>query len=208
MDKIRIRIRIPSGAEFEAEGTEELVLSEKEKFIKKFANDYEAIKNTDLEIIGVEEENQKKLNHQNSFGEIKVHEVEQKKFGQPDLLFSVDKTEGGIEPKNAWETITRKGKNQHLVIISKDKSINAAEAVLILLAAEQQLSGNFEIPALILSGMLKSSGFQARRLDRLLQQYIDNGYIKYTGTKRGRAYSLSEKGFQKAALLAHIMIKP
>ena len=48
MDKTRIRIKIPSGAEFEAEGTVSFVLSEKDKFLIKFADSSNDKKNENL----------------------------------------------------------------------------------------------------------------------------------------------------------------
>lgn len=39
MDKYKLRLKHPSGAEFEAEGPEEFILSEKRKFLNKFEAD-------------------------------------------------------------------------------------------------------------------------------------------------------------------------
>lgn len=208
MDKTRIRIKIPSGAEFEAEGTESFVLSEKDKFLIKFADSCNDKKNENLK--NKSDNNKKQIIQEDNIALRKTtgfSDIQEDAFNA-ELLFPVENNQekkDSSKPKNDWELVTRKGKNLHYVIISKDKSIQAADAVLVLLAAEQRLAGNFEIPALILTGMLKSSGFVIHRLDRLLQQYMNTGYIKYTGTKRSRMYSLTEKGFQKAALLAHIM---
>lgn len=210
-DKFKIRIKIPSGAEFEAEGPESFIIAEKEKFLNFFINPLYSKK------INQDEENFKhssntevlKKDMINYSVSKKDEETETNTYGS--FPVTVQKGETGDNGhynhvnENDWQKITKTGKDGRLILISRPITMLPADAIIILLAAEQQLQNIKGITALALSRMLKSSGFQPPRLDRVLTNYISLGYIRHEGTKRNRIYMLTEEGFQKAALLAHSM---
>jgi hypothetical protein len=154
----KLRIKHPSGAEFEAEGPAEFILSEKDGFLSRLA---EPGKSADQA-----PENQAKTSPNLDWGAL-------------------------AETKNGLIML----KNKHL-------GVKAGEAALLLLAAERQIKGNLEVSAISLSKAVKASGYAPERLDRTLTKALKEGLVKASGTKRNRAYHITDKGLETAWLQA------
>ena len=158
----KLRIKHPSGAEFEAEGPAEFILTEKEGFLKDIqgpAAPQEQAKNT------------------------------MKALEDPD-----------------WAALTET-RNDLLTLKNKHLGLKSGEAALLLLAAESNLKGSRELGALTLSKAVKASGYAPDRLDRILTKAIKEGLIKASGTKRNRAYHITDKGLEAAWLEARKLQK-
>lgn len=232
---MRLRIRMPDGTEFEAEGTEEFVLSERERFVRQFVQKIKSVANSANTGRGegktsaiaadkpVPNANTSTIGNINKFINIDtekpvkaVNEPESESnpavrgnAGVSQELFDFGGTSVQSNPAQQtgngglWQELTVPGKNGHLIIASKPENLSAADAILILLAAERQINGTQALPALAISKMAKASGFHHTRLDRLLQDHVRSGLIRHEGTKRNRIYYITDSGFQKAALMAH-----
>lgn len=159
----KLRIKYPSGAEFEAEGPAEFVLSEKDVFINR-------------------------LNAPGTGVSMPV--IKQAGTGSgPD-----------------WEALADT-KNDLTILKNKHLGVKAGDAALLILAAERQLKGSQEISALTLSKAVKASGYAPERLDRVLTKAIKEGLILASGTKRNRAYQVTDKGLEIAWLKAAKLTK-
>jgi len=158
MTKYKLRLKDPSGAEFEAEGTAEFILNEKASFLED-------------------------LKH---------------KSAVPGTRTAPGQNEA--PPKaDFWDkVVTLKGDLIELRI--KSPEIGAAEAALILMAADRAMNGKEDLGAMTLSKALKTSGYEPDRLDRLLSKEIREGRATASGTKRNRTYRLTQKGLEKAYL--------
>ena len=158
MDHYKLRLKDPSGAEFEAEGTAEFILNEKTSFLED-------------------------LKHKNA---------------PPGQRTAPDRHE---EPPKAdfWDRVVSL-KGDLLELRIKSPETGAAEAALILMAANRALNGKEDLGAMTLSKALKTSGYEPDRLDRLLSKEIREGRATASGTKRNRTYRLTQKGLEKAYL--------
>ena len=153
----KLRLKHPSGAEFEAEGPADFILAEKEGFLR----------------------------------------------GLPSANSSDKTPEKGEEAKeNAWNIIAEI-KNSLTILKNKHPHLKAGDAALLLLAADRQISGTESLSALALSRAIKASGYVPGRIDRLLSKPVREGLIKASGTKRNRAYQITDKGVERASLEAH-----
>ena len=150
----KLRIKHPSGAEFEAEGPAEFILSEKEGFLRRLPD--------------------------NDMAPAKPGETPKE-----------------LQEKPAWETLAE-NKNGVTMLKNKHPQLKAAEAALLILAAGRQLNGVQEMTAIALSKGVKTSGYAPERLDRVLLKAIKEGLIKASGTKRNRAYHITDKGLERA----------
>ncbi|MDD5208911.1 MAG: hypothetical protein PHV36_05955 [Elusimicrobiales bacterium] len=56
--------------------------------------------------------------------------------------------------------------------------------------------------AISLSKAVKASGYAPERLDRTLTKALKEGLVKASGTKRNRAYHITDKGLESAWLQA------
>lgn len=152
---LKLRIKYPSGAEFEAEGPAEFILSEKEGFLKRFPAADKSPAAAEMPL------------------------------------------EAGSGP--AWDALAEI-KNGLTILKNKHPGVKAGEAALLLLAAEKQLKNSREISAITLSKAVKASGYAPERLDRVLTKAIKEGLVKASGTKRNRAYQITDKGLEIAWL--------
>jgi hypothetical protein len=156
MDYFKLRIKDPSGAEFEAEGPAEFILTEKENFLKDLLN-RKTLQELSPAISGP---NQKK----------------------PENDF--------------WDNIVE-SKGALLRLRIKSPGVSAEEAALILIAAYRFINQKEEVGAITLSKILRSSGYEPDRLDRLLSLEIREGRVTASGTKRNRTYRITQKGLEK-----------
>ena len=152
MTNFRLRIKHPSGAEFEAEGPAELILSEKISFLS-------------------------------SLGQ------QETKERQP------------AQEQAQWAAITETG-TDGFRLKTKHPEMPAETAALIILAAWRYLRNTPEMSAILLSKAIKRSGFAPGRLDRLLTKANKEGLLTASGTKRNRAYQVTDRGAERAWLEA------
>ena len=102
-----------------------------------------------------------------------------------------------------WEQLVRI--DDRLVILRrKSRQISADSAAILLIAAAKILLKQADgYSALCLSKSLKKSGYGGERLDRVLGGELKRGIVRSDGTKRARAYALTNEGFTRAYVLAH-----
>jgi predicted transcriptional regulator len=154
MESYKLRIKHPSGAEFEAEGPLDFIINEKRGFIE--------------EITGT---------------------------GRGGAQ-TARPAEPGQEP-GLWQAITAV-KAGLLQLRHKSPEIAPEDAFLALAAAYRLLEGRQETGAITLSKAIKASGYAPDRLDRLIARDIKEGLITASGSKRGRTYSITQKGLERA----------
>lgn len=157
----KLRIKHQSGAEFEAEGPAEFILSEKEVFLRGLPAQREAGQDPETAPKSV-----------------------QNTMEKPD-----------------WAALAE-SKNGLTILKNKHLGLKAGQAALLILAAESQLKGSRELGAIALSKAVKTSGYAPERLDRLLVKAIKEGLVKASGTKRNRAYEITDRGLEIAWLEA------
>ena len=158
----KLRLKLPSGAELEAEGSPEFVIQERREF---------------LTLQGARPAQEGGL------------------AGNPPL--GKDK-EALIE----WETIID-AKRDAIQLRSKLRGEKTEkDACLVLLAASQILLRNPKPTSSQLAKWLRASGYPIARVDRALQEALDQGEILASGSRRARRYELSGPGRVKAMLLA------
>ncbi|PIU20246.1 MAG: hypothetical protein COT18_03270 [Elusimicrobia bacterium CG08_land_8_20_14_0_20_59_10] len=150
----KLRLKHPSGAEFEAEGPVDFILAEKEIFLR-------------------------------GLPAAPAGRQEQARPAQ----------------ENAWNELTET-RNGIVFLKEKHPQLKAAEAALLLLAAAAQLTGARNTSALALSSAIKTSGYMPGRLDRLLAKAAKDGLVRASGTKRNRAYRITDRGLERASLEA------
>lgn len=155
---LKLRIKHPSGAEFEAEGPVEFIQTEKEGFLSRLNP-------------GIEPDHRIK----NTAEELRE---------RPDWSALAETINGRLALKN------------------KHPQLKAGEAALLILASERQLNEAQEVGALALSKAIKASGYVPGRIDRLLAKAHREGLVKASGTKRNRAYNITDKGLERAWLEA------
>jgi len=152
----KLRIKHPSGAEFEAEGPAEFIQAEKEGFLDR--------------LIGAQPSGQQK------------HHEEQNQ-------------------ETVWGALTE-AKNGALILKNKHQNLKSGDAALLILAAERQINAAGSVSAITLAKAIRASGYAPGRVDRLLAKPHREGLIKASGTKRNRAYQITDKGLERAWLEA------
>ena len=170
-NRFKIRIRHPSGAEFEAEGQADIVLSQKSLFME------EITRNGESRTAGGGPARSANAN-------------------------SAERTEKAIKDSIIqWQDLAEV--REGLCVLSvKGPKLGKNDAALLILAAGRQLKSANECSAIGLVKSLKASGYQPKRLDRLLSLEIREGKILALGSKRNRRYRLSSTGMAAAAYIA------
>ena len=216
LNKVKIRLKLRSGEEFEAEGSPE--------FIEKQRADF-------LQLIG---KSNKTPEPTSASGLVSGSVAPQrtflpKNYPTPPISASVLPTPAPVPTPSglaAAEYSTTKHtkinsraaathqaavlfeqivKEQDGVLSLRRKSrlLTPETAALLLIGAAKLLLNEGEgYSALALSKSLTKSGYGGGRLDRILASEIRQGTIKATGSKRSRAYLLSDEGFARAYVLA------
>ena len=99
-----------------------------------------------------------------------------------------------------WEQLLRQ--EGETLVFRKRVKLTVPEAAIVLIAGAHVLLNKNAYSALELAKSLKACGIQGGRLDRALAAELHSGRLIATGSKRGRAYSLSDEGSAKAFMLA------
>lgn len=186
----KIRFRFPAGEEFEAQGTLEFIERQRNYF---------------LDLIG----KQKKQSLKNELTAVATTAAARPpsiSAESQSLSASIPAPESSpvqeaFPAKRLWEKLFKE--EGEYILLRRKMRLEPQEAALLLLAGARVLLNQASCKALALSQMLQKSGFtDAGRLDRLLQQERNNGYIQTEGMKRGRLYRLTNAGFARAFVLA------
>ncbi len=183
----RLRIRHPSGAEFEAEGDVDFILSEKREFVSNICQQQARTGQA-----GPASEPAQK--------DRDAHEPGGKAAPAEGLQGPASQASQG-QGLEIWHKIAV-FKQNILVLTIKSPEIAKSQAPLLIIAAAQNLGSLREYPAIRLSKSMKASGYLPERLDRLLIQSIKEGRITASGMKRNRSYRLTPRGLAEAFSLA------
>ncbi len=203
---LRLRIRLKSGEEFEAEGDITFISRQKEAF---------------LNLIGTAEDAQSKPHRNPAYnGPIaqKTYRTEQLPQAQSEVVPSQQQPQSQILPSYLKATSTAKAQHaiplpaqdvwdkiaysdrEDIIIRRKDKNLKPSSAALIILGAAKVLKNRPSLSALELSKSLKLSGYLKGdlRLDRAVAPEVKDSSLVFEGSKRNRFYSLTQKGLAKA----------
>lgn len=182
--RFRLKIKLPSGSEFEAEGSRDFVLAERERFLEHTS--------TEQDSSGSNKQDNKVSTPAQLAPEYQPAAMEPLNLMPPK---SIEKA------GEVWQKIASI-KDNIVILKVKHPQIAAQEAALIIAGATRAICDIQPIPALTLSKSLRKSGYITGRLDRLLGHEIASGRMMPVGTKRNRAYHLSDKGLARAYILA------
>jgi hypothetical protein len=171
----RLRLKLPSGAEFEAEGSPEFVSLERKEFLGT---------------------NPREIRQQPKPA---AQAPETPPAPQP-AASTGQATARPLEP-NWNELIEIHGPNIQLRAKLKGGGTEK-EACLVLLAASQRVLRLPKPTAAQLARWMRLSGYPIQRVDRVIQDTLENGDILASGSRRGRRYELSSPGLAKAFNIA------
>lgn len=182
-NKSKVRIRFAGGEEFEAEGSQDFIETQKNLF---------------LALIGKRPEPNKVGHLQSPFqpNQMPPQEPTQK----PDLKFHPPSTPD-LPALRIWERLLKE--DGDIVVLRQKFKITVQESAALILAGMRVLLKRGECSALELSRALKGSRITLEnRLDRLLAGEIQQNRLISQGAKRSRTYKLTDGGFAKAFVLA------
>ncbi len=198
-ENLKIRFRLPNGEEFEAEGPQDFIESQRNYFLNLIAR-------------------------KASFNQAFPGPITQAAFPVPQapaqaILSTVPAalraenslttlgtpersaaTTENLSVSKLWEQLLKR--EGDWLILRRKSHLSAQEAALLILAGAKNLLAQPAYRAILLAKSLKLSGFETARLDRLLTEEIKASYIIASGSKRGRDYSLTPTGYTKAFVLA------
>ncbi len=186
--KVKIRFKFRSGEEFEAEGSPSFIERQRGEFLKLIGktrkSDFNEAGQADLRILT----HPAKDTAQTDRISVPVQAAPK----SPELL-------PALPNRRVWEEITRIDEQGTLYLKKKSRSLPPDTAALLLTAAAKILLGAENgFSALALAKALAKSGYAGGRLDRILAAELRQGTIKAFGSKRSRAYLLSDEGFARA----------
>jgi hypothetical protein len=161
----KIHLKLPNGAELEAEGSPEFVTSERREFLT-----------------------------------LQTAAATAAPEGGSPPAATPRLPPGG--PLVAWDAVIE-AKGDSIQLRSKLRGDRTEkDACLVLLAAAQTILRNQKPTSSQLAKWLRASGYPISRVDRLLQEALDQGEILASGSRRARRYELSGPGKVKAMILA------
>ena len=102
--------------------------------------------------------------------------------------------------KRLWEQLLKT--EGDLVFLRRRLRLSPDDGMLLILGGAKELLEKETYSALLLARAAERSGFQITRLDRLLAPAAKLGYILIEGIKRSRTYALTPAGFAHAFMLA------
>lgn len=195
-ENLKIRFRLPNGEEFEAEGPQEFIDSQRTYFLNLIGRGASSAGLAQVPAtIPVNSPLPAITTTLNSIPN--AQPIRQKEA--PTVLPVEQKTTFG-DKKRLWEQLLKR--EGELLILRRKAHLSAAEAAILILAGACYLLGADAYRAILLSKSLQESGFDAGRLDRLLARHIKEDYLAAQGSKRSRSYRLSQTGFVRAFVLA------
>ena len=232
-NKVKIRIKLRSGEEFEAEGSPDFIEKQRADFLELIGKEggkgftkskqmrpLTAVPQPPLftptevtegpQFAGTLPQTPTTLRrHQQALATPRPTQAFS--TSEPDYLS--DSTLNGGHSATAsphqrlWEELCKT--EDDMVILRRKSRLLAPEtaALLLIAGAKELLEAENGFSALNLSKSLAKSGYGANRLDRVLAGEIKRGSIKSYGSKRSRSYSLTDEGFARAFVLAGKVIE-
>ena len=174
---LKIRLRLPNGEEFEAEGPREFIEHERNYF---------------LALIGQGKAAAQALSQSAGLA------------AAPRATFPNTPTPQHTE-QYLWEKLLKE--DGDTLILRRKTKLTPQEVAALVLAGARVLFKKPAYPALELARSLKTCGIEGGRLDRLLAGEIQAGRIVGEGTKRSRTYKLTPQGFARAFTLAEKLLQ-
>ena len=192
---LKIRFKFPGGEEFEAEGTREFIEEQRAYFLRLIGKDAPAAPLINTRISSYER-TPKRTTYPLQTPPTARPQSAEKTPQRPPLLSA------NGPAKELWERIL-KTEDGLVFLRRKNRMLTHETAALVLIAGAKTLLGAANgYSALDLSKSMKKSGYGEGRLDRLLGGEIRTGAVVPVGSKRGRAYKLSDEGFARSFVLA------
>lgn len=180
---LKIRVKFPGGAEFEAEGSQEFIEQQRTWFLSQLG---------------------KKDAAPTPARPVARPVIQPAPVPTPAPTTNTA-TPAPIRPlpdKGLWERLLKTEGNL-IYPRRKHRQLTPQTAALLLIAgAKTLLNATNGYSALDLSKSLKLAGYEEGRLDRLLSAEMRDGTLKTAGSKRARTYILSDEGFARAFVLA------
>jgi len=223
--KVKLRLRLKSGEEFEAEGSLPFVLAQKDEFLNQNAphlNKTRALpqqprkegENTPNTILTTQ--NNSFSAHSNTqilpetprvipteynlhIPAIRRRQIESERPIPANTTAATNDGQNWQIDEKIWSKIAYLD-GTDIVLRRKVRDLKPGIAALITLAAAKMLAGITKMSALELSKSLKMSGYlkPTERLDRIIAPEIKAGTLFFEGSKRRREYMISQTGTAKA----------
>lgn len=190
-ENLKLRFKLKTGEEFEAQGDQAFITAQKEAFLNLVRPTKQLI-NIASKQESTLQETPKQLTHQNDINNI----ANQTKQTIPTPSSEV------------WGKVAYFD-GENIIIRRKSKLIKPQIAALIILGANKVLNTQDTLSALELAKSLKLSGYlkEGQRLDRILEGEIKDGHLSYEGSKRKRLYRISLTGQAKAYTWAEKLLQ-
>lgn len=216
-NKVKIRLKLRSGEEFEAEGTPDFIEKQRAEFLDLIGKPAKNAGNewTDLSAPKPLRRQSPRLPNRPlstpptgtalpAYKAPAVPTITQSGFAAAEHATLHPKpTLPAENPHTAlWEQIIKV--NDGLVFLRRKSRLLTPEtaAIVLIAAAKELLNEQNGYSALSLSKSLTKSGYGGGRLDRVLTAEMRQGTVKAIGSKRSRAYVLSNEGFARGFVLA------
>ncbi len=219
-NKVKIRLKLRSGEEFEAEGSPDFIEKQRAEFLQLIGKPAKS-SGTDWAESGTgtsrsyrRPQPRQQTSMPAPFSQQEHYPNQQSSYPAPAITSSGFAAAEQIRPQTApsisretapsalWEQITKI--DDGLVVLRRKSRLLSPEtaAILLIAAAKELLKESDGYSALALSKSLAKSGYGGGRLDRVLAGEMRQGSVKAAGSKRSRAYLLSDEGFARAFVLA------
>ena len=196
-ENLKLRFKLKTGEEFEAQGDLEFISAQKEAFLNlvKTPKQQTAANTTyQPQIPAQQERSLLKPAYLRRQGTLSEQEESKQTIKTPS---------GEVWDKVAYSD------GDNIIIRRKSKLIKPQIAALIILGAAKVLIAQDTLSALELAKSLKLSGYlkAGQRLDRLIEGEIKEGFLSYEGSKRNRLYRISAAGQAKAYTWAEKLLQ-
>lgn len=196
-ENLKLRFKLKTGEEFEAQGDLEFISTQKEAFLNlvKTPKQQNAANTTYQPQIPAQQEiNLLKPAYLRRQGTLSEQEENKQSIKTPS---------GEVWDKVAYSD------GDNIIIRRKSKLIKPQIAALIILGSAKVLTAQDTLSALELAKSLKLSGYlkAGQRLDRLIEGEIKEGFLSYEGSKRNRLYRISAAGQAKAYTWAEKLLQ-
>ena len=196
-ENLKLRFKLKTGEEFEAQGDLEFISAQKEAFLNlvKTPKQQTAANTTYQPQIPTQQERSllkpAYLRRQGTLTE------------QEESKQAIKTPSGEVWDKVAYSD------GDNIIIRRKSKLIKPQIAALIILGSAKVLTAQDTLSALELAKSLKLSGYlkAGQRLDRLIEGEIKEGFLSYEGSKRNRLYRISATGQAKAYIWAEKLLQ-
>lgn len=196
-ENLKLRFKLKTGEEFEAQGDLEFISAQKEAFLNlvKTPKQQTAANTTyQPQIPAQQERSLLKPAYLRRQGTLTEQEESKQTIKTPS---------GEVWDKVAYSD------GDNIIIRRKSKLIKPQIAALIILGSAKVLTAQDTLSALELAKSLKLSGYlkAGQRLDRLIEGEIKEGFLSYEGSKRNRLYRISAAGQAKAYTWAEKLLQ-